>query len=52
MRTIFAEYNPQRNSIDIYFTDVGRCRRFIRVIKCMQPVCFITHRLLNQIYYN
>ena len=33
MRTIFAEYNPQRNSIDIYFTDVGRCRRFIRVIK-------------------
>ena len=99
MRTIFAEYNPQRNSIDIYtnvgymlridcweaekdlkshtrirlcidftcsrwttwiceiiswgqFTDVGRCRRFIRVIKCKQPVCFITHRLLNQIYYN
>ena len=34
------------------FTDVGRCRRFIRVIKCKQPVCFITHRLLNQIYYN
>ena len=95
MRTIFAEYNPQRNSIDIYtnvgyrllgsrkgfknhtrirlcidftcsrwttwiceiiswgqFTDVGSCRRFIRVIKCKQPVCFITHRLLNQIYYN
>ena len=108
MRTIFAEYNPQRNSIDIY-TNVGymlridcweaekdlkttpgsdcacvhrsvncaltslavdepleyarlylegnlqmlgRCRRFIRVIKCKQPVCFITHRLLNQIYYN
>ena len=21
-------------------------------IKCKQPVCFITHRLLNQIYYN
>ena len=33
------------------FTDVGRCRRFIRVIKCKQPVCFITYRLLNQIYY-
>ena len=68
MRTIFAEYNPQRNSIDFtcsrwttwiceiiswgQFTDVGRYRRFIRVIKCKQPVCFITHRLLNQIYYN
>ena len=68
MRTIFAECNPQRNSIDFtcsrwttwiceiiswgQFTDVDRCRRFIRVIKCKQPVCFITHRLLNQIYYN
>ena len=68
MRTIFAEYNPQRNSIDFtcsrwttwiceiiswgQFTNVGRYRRFIRVIKCKQPVCFITHRLLNQIYYN
>ena len=29
------------------FTDVGRYRRFIRVIKCKQPVCFITHRLLT-----
>ena len=32
MRPIFAEYNPQRNSIDIYFTDVGRCRRFLDII--------------------
>ena len=96
MRTIFAEYNPQRNSIDIY-TNVGYMLRIDcweaekdlkttpgsdcaltslavdepleyarlylegnlqmwqkihRIIKCKQPVCFITHRLLNQIYYN
>ena len=24
----------------------------VQLIKCKQPVCFITHRLLNQIYYN
>ena len=100
MRTIFAEYNPQRNSIDIY-TNVGYMLRidcweaekdlkttprsdcaltslavdepleYARlylegnlqlwvdaedsldcIIKCKQPVCFITQRLLNQIYYN
>lgn len=100
MRTIFAEYNPGRNSIDVYTSadymlriDCWEAEKNLRttpgsdcalntlaidepleyarlyldgnlqmwvdaedsldcIIKCKQPVCFITQRLLNQIYYN